>query len=104
MVRQIVPAALAGATKIKTGLDSEGATVFSVATPVVQQRAARSVGTVALITSAAGEIDKLVRAEREQVLQMFVIAILVSIGLSLVLASTIANPLADLAAAAEAGP
>jgi two-component system, OmpR family, sensor histidine kinase ChvG len=34
---------------------------------------------------------------------MFVIAILVSIGLSLVLASTIANPLADLAAAAEIG-
>jgi len=34
---------------------------------------------------------------------MFVIAILTSIGLSLVLASTIANPLADLAAAAELG-
>jgi two-component system sensor histidine kinase ChvG len=44
-----------------------------------------------------------VRAEREQVLQMFVIALLVSIGLSLVLASTIANPLSDLAAAAEIG-
>ena len=99
-VRQIVPEALAGATKIKTGLDAEGATVFSVATPIVSN--GQSVGTIALI-SAAGEIDKLVRAEREQVLQMFVIAILVSIGLSLVLASTIANPLADLAAAAEAG-
>ena len=34
---------------------------------------------------------------------MFVIAIVVSIGLSLVLASTIANPLSDLAAAAELG-
>ena len=34
---------------------------------------------------------------------MFVIAILVSIGLSLVLASTIANPLSDLATAAEIG-
>jgi len=34
---------------------------------------------------------------------MFVIAILVSIGLSLLLASTIANPLSDLAAAAELG-
>ena len=33
-------------------------------------------------------------------LQICVIAILVSIGLSLVLASTIANPLSDLAAAA----
>jgi two-component system sensor histidine kinase ChvG len=60
------------------------------------------VGVVAL-TSAAGEIDHLVRAEREQILQMFVVALMVSIGLSLVLASTIANPLADLAMAAEIG-
>ncbi|MFM7654020.1 MAG: sensor histidine kinase, partial [Paracoccaceae bacterium] len=52
---------------------------------------------------AEGEIDLLVRYEREQILQMFVIALLVSIGLSLVLASTIANPLSDLAAAAELG-
>jgi two-component system, OmpR family, sensor histidine kinase ChvG len=36
-------------------------------------------------------------------LQMFAVALLVSIGLSLVLASTIAHPLADLAAAAELG-
>ncbi len=34
---------------------------------------------------------------------MFVIALLVSIGLSILLASTIANPLADLSAAAEMG-
>jgi two-component system sensor histidine kinase ChvG len=34
---------------------------------------------------------------------MFIIAILVSIGLSMVLSSTIANPLGDLATAAEAG-
>ena len=56
-----------------------------------------------LFRSAEGEIDRLVRYEREQILQMFVIALLVSIGLSLVLASTIANPLSDLAAAAEIG-
>ncbi len=46
---------------------------------------------------------RLMRVEREQVLQFFLIAVLVSIGLSLVLASTIANPLADLAMAAELG-
>ena len=45
---------------------------------------------VAALTSFAGEINQLVRVEREQVLQMFVVAIIVSIGLSLVLASTIA--------------
>ncbi|QYZ69685.1 sensor histidine kinase [Neotabrizicola shimadae] len=92
--------AKAGETTARTSRDSEGGTLFSVATPVWQ--AGEVTGVVAL-TSAAGEIDRLVRFEREQVLQMFVIALLVSIGLSLVLASTIANPLSDLAAAAEIG-
>jgi two-component system sensor histidine kinase ChvG len=55
------------------------------------------------MASPSGEVDALVRAERERVLQMFVVALLVSVGLSLVLASTIANPLADLAEAAELG-
>jgi two-component system sensor histidine kinase ChvG len=59
-------------------------------------------GVIAL-TSPAGEIDSLVRNEREQILRMFLVALLVSTGLSMVLASTIANPLSDLAAAAEMG-
>ncbi len=59
-------------------------------------------GTVAMVAPAA-EIDAAVRSERERVLQMFIIATLVSIGLSLVLASTIANPISDLADAAEIG-
>ncbi|MEL6243853.1 MAG: sensor histidine kinase [Pseudomonadota bacterium] len=98
--RALVAAALDGETLVRTGIDASGSTIFSVATPVAI--GADVVGVVA-ITSVAGEIDELVRNEREQVLQMFVIAILVSIGLSLVLASTIANPLSDLAAAAEIG-
>ena len=48
-------------------------------------------------------IELMLRAEREQVLQMFLVALVISVGLSLVLASTIANPLADLATAAELG-
>lgn len=96
----LFPKAQAGETTARTGRDADGSTIFSVATPIWQ--AGEVVGVVAL-TSAAGEIDRLVRYEREQVLQMFVIALLVSIGLSLVLASTIANPLSDLAAAAELG-
>ena len=98
--RQILPDALAGTTRVSSGTDTAGGAVFSVATPVVGE--GRPVGAIAVL-SAVGEIDQLVRNEREQVLQMFVIAILVSIGLSLVLASTVANPLADLAAAAEVG-
>lgn len=92
--------ALAGTTQVETARDVASGTVFSVATPWGAD--GRTLGVVAL-TSAAGEIDGLVRREREQVLQMFVIGIIVSIGLSLVLASTVANPLSDLAAAAELG-
>ena len=99
-VRDLVSQALAGGTFVNTGVDGQGGTIFSVATPVMQ--GGQVIGVIA-VTSAAGEIDRLVRNEREQVLQMFVIAILVSVGLSLVLASTIANPLSDLAAAAEIG-
>ncbi|WP_147126279.1 sensor histidine kinase [Shimia ponticola] len=99
-VKALLPETLSGTTRAETGFDADGATVFSVATPIKQDGTV--VGAVALV-SASGEIDLLVRQEREQVLQMFVIALLVSIGLSLVLASTIANPLSDLAAAAEVG-
>ena len=100
LVQALVAAALRGGTEVQSSTDAFGNTTFTVATPIMQGDV--PVGAVA-IASAAGEIDQLVRSEREQVLQMFVIAILVSIGLSLVLASTIANPLSDLAAAAEIG-
>ncbi|HVG46564.1 MAG TPA: sensor histidine kinase [Rubellimicrobium sp.] len=98
--RALVGRALNGATLVNTVIDPHGRTVFTVATPVKQDGA--TVGVVA-VRSAAGEIDALVRQEREQVLRMFVVTVMVSVGLSLVLASTIANPLSDLAAAAETG-
>lgn len=96
----LADAAKSGETQIRTSRDTKGEAIFAVATPI--RHDGQVVGVLAA-TSVAGEIDQLVRAEREQVLQMFVIAIVVSIGLSLVLASTIANPLSDLAAAAELG-
>ncbi len=96
---QIQPALAAGAT-VEGRTEIGGQSVFTVATPVLHN--GQVVGAIAL-ASAAGEIDALVRSEREQILKMFVVGMLVSIGLSLVLASTIANPIADLATAAEAG-
>lgn len=99
LARTLVSQALAGQTTAQTTDIQDGA-IFSVATPVIGNGVV--LGVVAS-TSPAGEIDRLVRYEREQVLRMFLIALLVSIGLSLVLASTIANPLSDLAAAAETG-
>jgi two-component system sensor histidine kinase ChvG len=99
-LKTIVANSLQNGTQIENRMDANGNTLFTVMTPIMQ--GGQAVGVVA-IASAAGEIDRFVRGERERVLQMFVIATLVSIGLSLVLASTIANPLADLSAAAELG-
>jgi two-component system sensor histidine kinase ChvG len=98
--RALALRALAQGTVIETATDPLGRTVFTVATPVLQ---GVEPAAVVAVRSADGEIDALVRREREQVLRIFVLGVLVSIGLSLVLASTIANPLSDLAAAAEAG-
>lgn len=92
--------AMQGGTQVQTGRDLSGSTVFAVASPIIS--GGTTVGAVVL-SSPDGEIDQLVQIEREKILQLFVIAILVSVGLSMVLASTIANPLADLAAAAEIG-
>ncbi|WP_208353866.1 sensor histidine kinase [Pseudaestuariivita rosea] len=98
--RLLLTDAIAGETHVSTGQDRFGLTVFTVVTPIMAGDVV--IGAVA-VGSATGEIDLLVRAEREQVVQIFFLAVIVSIGLSLVLASTIANPLADLAAAAELG-
>jgi len=87
------------ATVLRRGADA-GGILYAAATPILG--ADGPLGTIVVVT-AAGEIDQLVRVEREQLLQMFVVALFVSICLSLVLASTIANPLSDLAAAAELG-
>ena len=80
--------------------NGEGSIYFTVATPITV--AGDLVGVVA-ITSDSQEIDRLVRYEREQILQMFLLAVVLSISLSLMLTSTISNPLSDLAAAAEVG-
>ncbi|MBQ2261725.1 MAG: sensor histidine kinase [Loktanella sp.] len=79
--------------------DIGGSTIFTVTTPIMQNDTPVGVVTVA---TASGEVDALVRRAREDVMQLFVVGLAVSIGLSLVLASTVANPLADLAQAAEA--
>jgi two-component system sensor histidine kinase ChvG len=91
---------LESGTQTENTIEAASGTLFTVLTPIMAGE--QAVGVVA-VASVAGEIDSLVRSERERVLQMFVIATLVSIGLSIVLASTIANPLADLATAAELG-
>lgn len=100
MVKTLVPAAVEGEGVQISGRTPDGGTVFAVAEPVVQD------GTVLAVVALTGDqalIDALVRGEREQVLVIFIVSLMFSFGLSLILASTIANPLSDLAAAAELG-
>jgi two-component system sensor histidine kinase ChvG len=99
LARSVVSAASEGATVLRRSTGVSGAS-FAAATPIEGPNGQLG---VLVVTTAAGEIDQLVRGEREELLQMFVVALFVSIGLSFVLASTIANPLSDLAAAAELG-
>ncbi|KIC39995.1 histidine kinase [Ruegeria sp. ANG-R] len=99
-VQEMIPKALDGGTQVQAVKDDLGQTVIVAVAPILLDDT--PVGAVAM-AGPAGEIDALARKEQERILQMFVVALLVSIGLSLVLASTIANPLADLAAAAEMG-
>ncbi|MFZ7091738.1 sensor N-terminal transmembrane domain-containing protein [Primorskyibacter sp. 2E233] len=99
-LRRMIEAGDPTVTRVVSGNGAHGETLFHAFSPIRQGGAV--LGTIALV-SPATEIDAAVSAERERVLQMFVIATLVSIGLSLVLASTIANPISDLADAAEIG-
>jgi len=96
----LVEPTLTTGIQLRPGLQTAEGAVFAATSPIMQ---GGTVVGIAAIVSPAGEIEAIVRAERERMLQMFIIATLVSIGLSLVLASTIANPLSDLAEAAELG-
>ncbi|UZD91113.1 sensor histidine kinase [Cognatishimia activa] len=82
-------------------LQAANGEAFFAAGSVLDQ-SGRDVGVI-ILTQSSAEVDQLVLVQRERVLQMFLVAIVVSIGLSVVLASTISNPLSDLAAAAEIG-
>ncbi len=77
---------------------SSGDLFISVAAPIVVDG---KTDKVILISTLGGEIDAVIRQEREQILQIFVLAILTSIVLSMVLANSIARPLRRLADAAD---
>lgn len=98
-IAAIVTGAKSGLTQLKT-ISDMGDTRYVVASPIMQGQLA--VGVV-VVQGAAGELDALLQREREKVLRLFLVGLAISIMLSLILASTIANPLAELAAAAEIG-
>ncbi len=84
-----------------TGTTQVGDQVLSVALPVPGPE-----GTLLgalVLTTAPGDVDAVIRSEREKILQVFALAIISSIALSLVLANTIVRPLRDLSEAAHEG-
>ncbi|WP_421692895.1 stimulus-sensing domain-containing protein [Aestuariivirga sp.] len=93
-----VAAALNGAKVSLVRLNDRGQIIVLVAVPVQRFRAV--LGALVLATTG-GEIDDVLRAERQVVLMTFAFVALVTILLSIMLASTIALPLRKLAAAAE---
>lgn len=93
-----VAAALNGAKVSLVRLNDRGQIIVLVAVPVQRFRAV--LGSLVLSTTG-GEIDDVLRAERQVVLMTFGFVALVTVLLSTLLASTIALPLRKLAAAAE---
>lgn len=89
--------ALTGVRGAVVRVTDRGELIVSVAVPVQRFRAVLG---VLLLSTQAGDIDKIVHAERLAIMRVFGVATLVNILLSLLLSSTIANPLRRLAAAA----
>jgi two-component system sensor histidine kinase ChvG len=90
--------ALTGGRSAVVRATKTGELIVSVAVPVQRFRAVLG---VLLLSTQAGDIDKIVRAERLAIVRVFLVAATVTILLSLLLAGTIANPLHRLADAAQ---
>ena len=89
--------ALTGGRGAVVRVNEKVALIVSVAVPVQRFRAVLG---VLLLSPQAGDIDKIVHAERMAIFRVFGVAAMVNIVLSLLLASTIATPLRRLSAAA----
>ncbi len=93
-----VQRALSGARGSLVRRNERGETIVSVAVPV--QRVG-SVRGALLLSTQGGDIDKIIASERFALLQVFLIAALVMVVLSILLANAIAGPVSRLAEAAE---
>ncbi|MER8485063.1 sensor histidine kinase [Mesorhizobium sp. M1322] len=89
--------ALTGSPSTIVRISEQGEQIVSVAVPIQRFRAVLG---VLMLSTEGGDIDKIVAAERKAILRVFGIAALVTAILSMLLASTIANPLRRLSAAA----
>ncbi len=89
--------ALTGVPSSVVRVSEQGEQIVSVAVPIQRFRAVMG---VLMLSTQGGDIDKIVAEERNSILRVFGVAALVNVILSVLLASTIANPLRRLAAAA----
>jgi len=89
--------ALTGSPSTVVRISEKGEEVVSVAVPIQRFRAVLG---VLMLSTEGGDIDRIVAAERTAILRVFGVAALVMGLLSMLLASTIANPLRRLSAAA----
>ncbi|MBX3568137.1 MAG: sensor histidine kinase [Rhizobiaceae bacterium] len=89
--------ALSGSPSTVVRVSEKGEQIVSVAVPIQRFRAVLG---VLMLSTEGGDIDKIVAAERKAILRVFGVAALVMAILSMLLASTIANPLRRLSAAA----
>lgn len=89
--------ALQGSPAFVVRRSEQGEQIVSVAVPVQRFRAVLG---VLMLSTQGGDIDKIVAAEQRAILRVFGVAALVTAILSMLLASTIANPLRRLSAAA----
>ena len=92
-----VMSALNGSPSTLVRVSEQGEQIVSVAIPIQRFRAVLG---VLMLSTQGGDIDKIVAAERRAILRVFGVAALVTAILSMLLASTIANPLRRLSAAA----
>ncbi len=93
-----VQRAFSGQQSSVVRVNSRGETIVSVAVPIQRFR---TVQGVLLLSTQEGDIDAIIASERFALLQVFLIAALVMIVLSLFLAGAIAGPVRRLAEAAE---
>ncbi|MFZ5932020.1 MAG: stimulus-sensing domain-containing protein [Pseudomonadota bacterium] len=78
--------------------NSMGEPILSVAVPV--QRFKMVLGGL-MLTTEAGDINEIVSAERRSILEVFLVALLIGVIMSVVMAGTIVRPIRQLADAAE---
>jgi len=93
-----VQQAYAGQQASVVRVNARGETIVSVAVPIQRFRAVQG---ALLLSTQEGDIDAIIASERFALLQVFLVAAVVMIVLSLFLAGAIAGPVRRLAEAAE---